>query len=175
MTAMTSRLESAPDDRSWRILHALQENARLSFKQLGRRVGLSAPAVAERVRRLQESGVITGYHVRLNLEKLFPVVAIIRIQAPEAQCVALGGRVRELEEVVESYRVTGDDRLIVKVVATSVPHLDWVMSQLGRFGTPTASIVLKTWVKSVTPCESGLNRAPTLPGRSRRSARTEPR
>lgn len=172
---MTSRSESALDDRSWRILQALQEDARLSFNQLGRRVGLSAPAVAERVRRLQEAGVISGYHVRLGLEKLFPVVAIIRVQAPEAQCVALGARVRELEEVVESYRVTGDDRLIVKVVATSVAHLDWVMSQLGRFGTPTASIVLKTWAKAVTPCESAVNSAPAPPGRSRRPTRTDHR
>jgi len=140
---MTSRNESVLDDIGWRILHALQEDSRLSFSELGRRVGLSAPAVAERVRRMETAGIILGYRLAVGLETLFPITAIVRVSAPEANCTALSARARELVEVIEAYRVTGDDRLVLKVVARSVPHLDWVIAELGRYGTPTVSIVLK--------------------------------
>jgi Lrp/AsnC family leucine-responsive transcriptional regulator len=73
------------DDVNWQILVALQENARVSFSELGRRVGLTPPAVAERVRRLEEAGVITGYRAQLDVAKLgLPLSAIIRL-APRAR------------------------------------------------------------------------------------------
>jgi Lrp/AsnC family leucine-responsive transcriptional regulator len=139
---MALRSERLLDDTAWRILDALQADSRLSFSALGRRVGLSAPAAAERVRRLEDAGIIIGYRVELGLEKLFPVTAIVRVSAPEEQCVPLGACVRELDGVLESYRVTGADRLILKIVAQSVAHLDEIIRALARFGTPTASIVL---------------------------------
>ena len=140
---MTSRTERVLDDIGWRILHALQEDSRLSFSELGRRVGLSAPAVAERVRRMEAAGVILGYRLAVGLEAIFPITAIVRVSAPEANCTALSARTRDLAEVIEAYRVTGDDRLVLKVVTRSVAHLDWVIAALGRYGTPTVSIVLK--------------------------------
>jgi len=124
---MTSRLQRRLDDAGWRILDALQQDARLSFNELGRRIGLSGPAVAERVRRLEDAGFITGYRATLALDKLFPVQAILRVNAPERNCVALAARARELREVVEAHRVTGDDRLVLRVVAESVEHLDWLI------------------------------------------------
>lgn len=147
----TSRLTGLPDDTDWRILDVLQTDARLSFREIGRRVGLSSPTVAERIRRMEESGVIVGYHVSVGLEKLFPVTAIVRINAPERKCVALGARVREMPEVVEAYRVTGDDRLLAKVVARSVEHLDSVIAQLAHYGTVTASVILRSRSRPVTP------------------------
>src|SRR5207245_937646 len=98
----------------------------VSYRELGRRVGLSAPATAERVRRLEDSGIISGYRAEVALDKLFPLTAIVRISAPEENCNALGACVRGMPEVVESSRTTGTDRLIIKVVAQSVPHLDKV-------------------------------------------------
>src|SRR5881397_864757 len=121
---MALQNERVLDHTAWRILDALQADSRLSFRELGRRVGLSAPAAAERVRRLEDAGIITGYRVELGLEKLFPVTAIVRVSALEEKCVPLGACVRELDGVVESYRVTGEDRLILRVVARSVTHLD---------------------------------------------------
>jgi len=147
----TSRSADVLDDTGWRILEVLQSDARLSFREIGRRVGLSSPTVAQRIRRLEESGIIAGYRVVLALQKLFPITAIVRIDAPEQNCVALGARARELPEVVEAYRVTGDDRLVAKVVARSVEHLDSVIAQLARYGTVTASIILRSRWRPVTP------------------------
>jgi DNA-binding Lrp family transcriptional regulator len=91
---VTLQTERLLDPIGWRILEALQADARLSFSQLGRRVGLSAPAAAERVRRMEDAGIIAGYRVDLALEKLFPVTAIIRISAPEENCTRLAACAR---------------------------------------------------------------------------------
>jgi len=93
---VTLQTERLLDPIGWRILEALQADARLSFSQLGRRVGLSAPAAAERVRRMEDAGIIAGYRVDLALEKLFPVTAIIRISAPEENCTRLAACARGL-------------------------------------------------------------------------------
>lgn len=100
--------------------------------------------LAERVRRMEEAGIITGYRVELGLEKLFPVTAIIRVSAPEENCASLGACVRTLDGVVESHRVTGPARLVLKVVARSVTDLDAILGQLSRYGTSTATIVLNS-------------------------------
>ena len=118
---MTSRTESSLDAVDWRILEVLQEDARYSYSKLGRRIGRSAPAVAERVRRMEAAGIIEGYRMSLALDKL-----------------------GYLPNVIESHQVTGTDRLIVKVMASSVSHLDDIISQLSKFGTATASIVLSS-------------------------------
>src|SRR6266545_2411810 len=95
------------DDVGWRILAALQVNARLSYSELGRQVGLTPPAVAERIRRLEEAGVIAGYHAQLNVEKLgLPLTAIIRL-APRGRASSEVDRVvTTLPEVLEAHHVT---------------------------------------------------------------------
>ncbi len=152
---MALRNERGLDDTAWRILDALQADSRLSFSELGRRVGLSAPATAERVRRLEDAGIISGYRADLKLEKLFPVTAIVRVSAPEEKCVQLGACVRELDCVVEWYRVTGEDRLILKIVARSVTDLDEIVRTLARYGTPTTSIVLSSKSRPIRPGARG--------------------
>jgi Lrp/AsnC family leucine-responsive transcriptional regulator len=142
---MAFRTESLLDTVGWRILVALQADARLSFSALGRRVGLSPPAVAERVRRLEDAGIISGYRVDLNLEKAgCPIMAIIRVSTPEPQFARLKALAIQLREVVECHHVTGADSLLLKVAATSVRHLERVIEQLGRYGTPTTSVVLSS-------------------------------
>jgi Lrp/AsnC family leucine-responsive transcriptional regulator len=159
---MTSHVETPELDAvDWRILEALQKDARLSYRELGRRVGLSAPAAAERVRRLEDAVIITGYRADVAVDRLFPVTAIVRINAPEEQCRALGACVKDLPEVLEATRTTGSDRLVIKVVAHSVTHLDEVAEQLRRFGTPTMAIVLSSRRSAVGP----------VPSRERRSNR----
>ena len=150
----------------WRILEVLQEDARCSYSRLGRRIGRSAPAVTERVRRMESAGIITGYRVPLALDKLgYAMTAIIRISAPEENCIQLGAVVRRLPNVIESHRVTGTDRLIVKVMASSVSHLDDIISQLSKFGTATASIVLSSRTTAV--------RAPATSRRSENRTRAD--
>jgi Lrp/AsnC family leucine-responsive transcriptional regulator len=141
---VTFRTERLLDEAGWRILEALQADARLSFSELGRRVGLSAPAAAERVRRMEDAGIITGYRAEVALEKLYPVTALIRVSAPEQSCTRLGALSRSLQEVVEAHRITGTERLALKVVAHSVDHLDRVIRELSEFGTATVSIVLSS-------------------------------
>src|SRR5215470_9641970 len=142
---MAFRTERVLDDVAWRILTALQADARLSFSELGRQVGLSPPSAAERVRRLEEAGIISGYRAELNLERLgFPITAIIRVSTPEPQFARLKAVVAALSEVLECHHVTGADSLVLKVTALSVGHLEKVIEQIGRHGTPTTSIVLSS-------------------------------
>lgn len=133
------------DAVSWRILGALQENARLSYSELGRRVGLTPPAVAERVRRLEEAGVITAYRLELDLEKLgLTLTAIIRL-APRGRPNSELGRLLSIQpEVLECHHVTGQDCYVIKVAVTSVAHLEVLIERLWQHGETTTSIVLSS-------------------------------
>lgn len=141
---MALEIEKLLDETGWLLLQALQQNARLSYSELGQRVGLSAPAVADRMHRMEEAGIITGYRAEVNLSKLgLPVTAIIRLGGVAGQsCNLVAQRASEIPEVLECYRVTGSDAVVTKVVATSVAHLERIIDQLTFYGLPTTSIVL---------------------------------
>lgn len=142
MTPQTDRLLDAT---GWRILLALEEDARLSYSELGRRVGLSAPAAAERVRRMEDAGIIRGYRLDVGLEALgLAVSALIRLSAPEEKCPGLKAFVVTLPEVLECHHVTGSDSFVLRVAAASVGHLEAVIEALGRWGTPTTSVILSS-------------------------------
>ena len=133
------------DETGWRILQALQENARLSFSELGQRVGLSSPAVAERVRRLEDAGIIKGYRAEIDTTKVgYPITAIIRAQAQGDRCSRISTSVRDIPEVLECYRVTGSDCLIMRVMVSCVEHLETLIDRLSIHGPLTTSIVLST-------------------------------
>ncbi len=141
--------ENGLDAVGWTLLEALQDNARLSFAELGRRVGLTAPAAAERVRQMEDAGIIRGYRAEIGLERLgLAVSALIRVAAPEEKCPALTACVKALPEVVECLHVTGGDAYVLRVNATSVGHLEAVIETLGRYGTPTTAIILSAPVAS---------------------------
>src|SRR5207245_3850760 len=134
------------DETGWHILEALQENARLSFSELGQRVGLSSPAVAERVRRMEDAGFITAYRAEVNTAKIgYPITAIIRISnSPGERCTRLTASTQEIPEVLQCSRVTGSDSLVMKVMASSVEHLESLIDRLSEHGLLTTSIVLLT-------------------------------
>jgi Lrp/AsnC family leucine-responsive transcriptional regulator len=130
------------DEVGWRILAELQQDARLSYSELGARVGLSAPAVAERMRRLEEAGIITGYRAEVDAGKLgLPITAYIRCTSPGPQ---VGAIARQSPEVLECHRITGSDAFILKVVVASVPHLEAIIDRLLPYGQPTTSLVLSS-------------------------------
>src|SRR5215469_13179423 len=142
--------EKLLDETGWQLLHELQQNARLSFSELGLRVGLSSPAVADRVRKMEDAGIITGYRAEVDPEKLgFPVMAIVRMTslarsgkyalASSKQVITL---INQFPEVIECYRATGSDITMMLVIATSVGHLDDVIDRLGELGQTTTSILL---------------------------------
>lgn len=136
------------DNTGWQILAALQENARISFKELGQQIGLSSPAVAERIRRMEDADIITGYRVELNLEKLgLPITAFIRISSAGEKCIKFRKIISNLPEVLECHRLAGSDHFIVKVVVSSTTHLETLIDKLVPYGQLTASIVLSSPVK----------------------------
>ena len=138
------------------VLELLQTDGRMSFADLAKRVGLSAPAVAERVRRLEEQGVITGYGARVDAAKLgYPLRAFVRI-GPS------GGPVDELEaftakrpEIVACHNITGGECFIVEAVADSMATLKDLIDELRHHGTTITNVVLETVVahRAVVPAE----------------------
>lgn len=135
----------ALDDTDHRLLAELQEDARLTMAELGRRVALSAPAVGERVRRLEESGVITGYRAEIDPKALgYGVAAIVRVRPATRQLA----RIRELAvdspEVVECHRITGEDCFFLKLQLRSLDDLESVLDRFVLFGQTTTSIVHST-------------------------------
>ena len=134
------------DETGWRILDELSDNARIPFSELGRRVGLSAPAVAERVRRMEDAGLITGYRVEIGFDKIgYPIVALIRVAAPEEKCAGLKRLVQGLPEVLACDHVTGADAYALRVVASSMKHLETIIEAIARHGgTPATAVVLSS-------------------------------
>lgn len=145
MTEAISTTEPKLDEVDWKLLDALQEDARLSFAEIGRRLGLSAPAVTERTRRLEAAGVITGYHATVDPQRVgLGIQAVIRIATTSSQeCQTLGDRLCAVPEVLECHRITGSDSHIVRVACRSIAHLDSVLSRvMPDRGETVTSVVL---------------------------------
>ena len=133
------------DEIGWRILDELQADARLSFAELGRRVHLSTPAVAERVRKMEDAGIITGYHAHIDLATVgLPIQAVIRVRANRMNYERAKAVVAGIPEALECHHVTGADDLVMKVAVQSVGHLERVLDTLRPIGDHVTSIVLST-------------------------------
>jgi Lrp/AsnC family transcriptional regulator, leucine-responsive regulatory protein len=125
-----------------RLLRELQADARLSLAELGRRVGLSAPAVGERLQRLQEAGVVRGYRAELDPAALgLPLGVIIRVRPAAGELPKVAELARQTPEVVECHRITGEDCFFVKLQVRDVAHLEEVIDRFLLFGQTTTSIV----------------------------------
>jgi Lrp/AsnC family leucine-responsive transcriptional regulator len=142
---MTFQTERALDEVDWRILDELQADARLSFKELGRRVHLSPPAVAERVRRLEEAGVITGYHAHVDPRRTgHTVAAFVEMRCAVGSCLLKTSVAADFPEVVEIHKLTGERCAMLRVCAGSLEHFEGLLERLGRHGDLRSSIVLST-------------------------------
>ncbi len=134
--------ESLSDMVNLRILKELQHDPRVTMSELGRRVGLSSPAVAERVRRLEETGVIEGYRLEINPAALgLPIAAYVRIRPNPGQLPKLAEMAKSIPEIVECHRVTGEDCFILKVYLPSLDQLDRILDRFLMFGTTTTSLI----------------------------------
>jgi Lrp/AsnC family leucine-responsive transcriptional regulator len=125
-----------------RILEELQQDPRVTMSELGRRVGMSSPAVTERVRRLEEAGVIRGYCLDLNPTALgLPIVAYVRIRPNPGQLPRIAELTQQIPEVVECHRVTGEDCFILKVYIPAIDQLDRLLDSFLLYGSTTTSII----------------------------------
>ena len=125
-----------------RILDELQRDPRLTMSELGRRIGMSSPAVTERVRRLEEAGVIRGYRLDVNPAALgLPIAAYIRIRPNPGQLPRVVELAQQIPEVVECHRVTGEDCFILKVYIPAIDQLDRLLDSFLLYGSTTTSII----------------------------------
>src|SRR5690349_4463287 len=119
------------DDLNLRLLGELQRDPRLTMAELGRRIGMSSPAVAERVRRMEEAGVIRGYRLDIDPAALgLPIAAYVRVRPNPGQLPSIAELARSIPEVVECHRVTGDDCFVLKVYLPSMNQLDRLLDRI---------------------------------------------
>ena len=137
------------DRRNVELLSQLRDDPRLNTSELARRVGMSAPAVRERILRMEEAGIIRGYRLELDPEALgYPVSAYVRVRPTSGQLPKIAELARSLPQVVECHRVTGEDCFVLKVYLPSINELDQVLDQLLAYGQTTTSIIQSTPVPS---------------------------
>lgn len=145
---MAIETEKLLDQTGWELLCALQENARASFADLGRRVGLTPPAVADRIRRFEAAGIITGYHATVNYAKLgLGLTALIRFKASREPYERIFAVIQGCPEIIECHDVTGDDCMTLTAVVSSVEHLQDLIARLTPYGSSNTSIVLSSPLK----------------------------
>lgn len=136
------------DKIGWQLIRELQLNARIPFAELGRRVGLSTPAVAERVRRMEDLGIIEGYRTEISCPHVgFPITAFVSVSVVGSFLGKITKVANSMPEVVECYRVTGADLFLFRVCVSSIDHLQAVIDRLTPYVATTTSIVLSTIVK----------------------------
>jgi Lrp/AsnC family transcriptional regulator, leucine-responsive regulatory protein len=142
---MTFRSERPLDKVDWQIVDELQSDGRLSFKELGRRINLSAPAVAERVRRLEESGVITGYRAEIDARRAgYPFLAFVQLRCTLGNCLLKTSTAKDYPEIVEVHKLSGEHCTMLKVRAATLDHLEGFFERVGQHGDLRSYVVLST-------------------------------
>lgn len=142
---MAANPQTALDGTGIAILTELQRDGRLSYSELARRVGLSTPAVIERVRKLEDAGVIEGYGVRLNLEALgYGVIALIEVKTDPTRYKKMLEFAESTREIRECYFVTGESSFVTRVVCRSITELQALIERLSMFGSTRTSVVLSS-------------------------------
>lgn len=140
------------DKTNWKLLKLLEENGRLTFAELGKLVHLTAPAVAERVRKLEESGIITGYKAKINLEKIgIPITALVECQVYRAKEREFKALVMSLDEVLDCFNVTGPSAFVLRVAVASMSKLDELLERLIDLSDTRTMMVLAQPIERGVP------------------------
>jgi Lrp/AsnC family transcriptional regulator, leucine-responsive regulatory protein len=155
------------DEVNLRLLAELLASPRLPMAELARRIGMSAPAVTERMQRLERAGVIVGYRLEVDPAALgLPVTAFARVRPLPGSLPKVAELAAELPEVTECYRITGEDCFLIKLHAPAIDQLDAILDRFLTYGTTTTSVVVSTPVPrrpprlpAVMPGESGVSGA----------------
>lgn len=142
---MAADVANGPDATDWAILAELQREGRLPLAELGRRIGLDQATAADRVRRLESTGVISGFHASVDLPRLgFPVLAMVRLELPVQRPQPLGQLLAERREILECLWIGSENCYLLRIAASSMYHLEEVAAVLAGLGTVTTSIVTTT-------------------------------
>ena len=145
MEATALQMSGALDETGWKLLTALQADPRQSWRALGRAIGLSTPAVAERMRRMEESGLIAGYLVALDAARLGrPLQAFMRLSAGAGAHQRVTDLCRSLPAVSECHHLSGDDGYLIRLAVTGVGELEDVIARFRLVGRATTSLILST-------------------------------
>ncbi|GGK75490.1 Lrp/AsnC family transcriptional regulator [Amphritea balenae] len=135
-----------------KILAALQQNSRISYAELGKQVHLSAPAVAERIRKLESAGVISGYTLKVNLDKLgFPIVALVQCKVFRTKEREFKALVLSYDEVIECHNVTGEQAFLIKLAVQSMSQLDSILESFCDLSDTNTMMILSTPVDRALP------------------------
>ena len=131
------------DVLNWKILKCLQQNARQTNTEIGRQVGMSSPAVAERIRKMEDAGLIENYNTKVSPFLVgYQFKAIITLRAFMGKLKPFLTKVKTYEEVLNCYRITGDENIVMEVVLTDQKHLEKFIDQLITYGESKTQIVL---------------------------------
>jgi Lrp/AsnC family leucine-responsive transcriptional regulator len=133
------------DATDWAIIGEVQRDARLSFNQIANRVNLSAPSVAARIRRLEQAGIIEGYHARINPAAVgLPLTAFVQLHCHLGRCMLKTSAAEKFPEIVEIHRLSGSSCSMVKVRTASMAHLSSLLERIGEHADANSHIVLET-------------------------------
>ena len=137
------------DTLNWKILECLQKNARQSNTQIARIVGVSSPAVAERIRKMEDAGIIEGYHTKVSyFETGYQLKAIITVRAFMGRLKPFLEKIKSFTEVVNCYRVTGNENIVLEVVLNNQQHLEQFIDELITYGETKTQIVLSNVIEN---------------------------
>jgi Lrp/AsnC family leucine-responsive transcriptional regulator len=142
-------LESKIDDMNWEILKQLQLNARISMTDLSKIVGLTPPAIAERIKKLEDMGVIKGFFTQMSYIKTgYQLKAIITLKVFMGRLKPFLDKVPEFKEVINCYRITGNENIIMEVILKNQKHLESFIDQLISYGETKTHIVLSNKIEN---------------------------
>jgi Lrp/AsnC family leucine-responsive transcriptional regulator len=139
---MALQSERSLDQTDWKILREMQKDARLSYNELGRRVGLSAPATAERVRKMEDAGIITSYGAQVDVAKIgLPLLVFIQLRCFPDRCLFKTSSAEKFPEILEMYKLGGNHCALLKVALTSLEHLEAFNERLSVHGEQITNVV----------------------------------
>ena len=142
------------DKTGWDLLQILQKDGRISYRELGKKVGLSTPAVSERIRKMEEAGLIEGYQAVLNLERLGrSITAFVSVKTVPDKNPGLIKFAQESAAVLEAHYITGDSSFVLKIAVSSIKEMEQVIQSVSHYGATSTSIVMSTYVdgKAIRP------------------------
>jgi Lrp/AsnC family leucine-responsive transcriptional regulator len=133
------------DATDWTLLNLLEQDARLSFAELGRKLRLSPPAVAERMKRLEERGVIRAYRAEIDLSALGRALHVyLRVVVPPKEYARFKKKVEAMDEIFECHHVTGEQSFALRAAVDAISSLEALIQKLTEYGPTTTSVILST-------------------------------